>query len=29
VSQRLGIPLGSIGPLYMRAKERLRRELTN
>lgn len=29
VSERLGMPLGSIGPLYMRAKERLRRELTN
>jgi RNA polymerase sigma factor (sigma-70 family) len=29
VSERLSIPLGSVGPLYMRAKERLRRELTN
>jgi RNA polymerase sigma factor (sigma-70 family) len=29
VSERLSIPIGSIGPLYMRAKERLRKELTN
>lgn len=29
VSQRLGMPLGSVGPLYMRAKERLRKEFTN
>ena len=29
VSERLSIPLGSVGPLYMRAKERLRSALTN
>jgi len=29
VSERLSIPLGSVGPLYIRAKERLRKELTN
>ena len=26
-AERLGLPIGSVGPLYMRAKERLRREL--
>ena len=25
VSERLGIPVGSVGPLYIRAKSRLRR----
>jgi RNA polymerase sigma factor (sigma-70 family) len=29
VADQLGLPLGSIGPLYMRAKARLRQELTN
>ncbi len=29
VSERLSLPIGSIGPLYIRAKERLRKELTN
>jgi len=29
VSERLSIPLGSVGPLYKRAKERLRRQLAN
>ena len=29
VSEQLSIPLGSIGPLYMRAKERLKRQLAN
>jgi RNA polymerase sigma factor (sigma-70 family) len=29
VSERLAMPLGSIGPLFMRAKERLRVELSN
>lgn len=29
VSERLSMPAGSIGPLYMRAKERLRSELSN
>ena len=29
VSERLSIPLGSIGPLYIRAKKRLERELSN
>lgn len=29
VSDRLAMPVGSIGPLYIRAKERLRKELLN
>ncbi len=29
VSDRLGIPLGSVGPLYIRAKQKLRHELEN
>jgi len=29
VAARLGLPIGSVGPLYMRAKARLRRELEN
>lgn len=29
VSDRLAMPVGSIGPLYLRAKERLRKELMN
>ncbi len=29
VSTAAGIPLGSVGPLYMRAKERLRKEIGN
>ena len=29
VSERLGIPLGSVGPLYMRAKARLKAQLEN
>lgn len=29
VSERLSMPLGSVGPLYIRAKERLRTELSN
>ena len=29
VSERLAMPLGSIGPLYIRAKERLKKELMN
>ena len=27
VSERMSLPIGSIGPLYIRAKERLRRSL--
>jgi len=29
VSDQLALPVGSIGPLYIRAKQRLRRELMN
>ena len=29
VSERLSIPIGSIGPLYLRAKEKLKRQLEN
>jgi len=29
VSERLAIPVGSIGPLYIRAKEKLKQQLSN